>query len=72
MITDWPPPLRSSSTSAWRRIPVELAHHVVEQHQRRRLAASAIASRSASSSASSAEPLLALRSVRPQLASVAQ
>ena len=71
VITLWPP-ARSSRRRRARRVGVELAHHVVEQHQRRRLARRGERLALGQQQREQAEALLALRAVGAQLAAVAR
>ena len=68
MITRWPPRSRRTSTSALAAIGVELAHHVVEQHQRRRAALGGERLALGQQQRQQREALLALRAVGAQLA----
>ena len=71
VITDWP--LRSQDLDQRvAAVAVELAHHVVEQHQRRRVALGGDRLALGQQQRQQREPLLALRAVGAQLASLAQ
>ena len=70
VITDWPP-ARSTLDEPLAAARVELGHHVVEQHQRRRAALGRQLLALGEQQRQQAEPLLAARAVGAQLAAVA-